>query len=294
MRDKAPLPRVGGGVAQPRGTSGEVGGGEGPAETRPSPVHPRLSPATFIHRSSYGMRAVRLPRCGAGPDIATARAAANQAEIRTTRMINAFRKLLRPTLRQQLEDGVREALRRYADRRTAPDLRVYALHRPGAAWDEPQPVGPRRGGPPAPLCRAVGPGQRHRPRGAARGGRRPGHLAASSPTTSRWGFRCPGPNRWAPATAPARRPRAGARARRARPRVRGWRRAGVRRRTRGARGAHAGGAVLEVVSSETLREAVRIDGEVYAGAQAGAPACRPPATATCPAATPASAPAAAA
>ena len=41
-------------------------------------------------------------------------------------MINAFRKLLRPSLRQQLEDGVREALRRYADRRTAPDLRVYA------------------------------------------------------------------------------------------------------------------------------------------------------------------------
>lgn len=41
-------------------------------------------------------------------------------------MINVFRKLLRPTLRQQLEDGVREALRRYADRRTAPDLRVYA------------------------------------------------------------------------------------------------------------------------------------------------------------------------
>ena len=40
-------------------------------------------------------------------------------------MINLFRKLLRPTLRQQLEDGVREALRRYADRRTAPDLRVY-------------------------------------------------------------------------------------------------------------------------------------------------------------------------
>ena len=33
--------------------------------------------------------------------------------------------MLRPTLRQQLEQGVREALRRYADRRTAPDLRVY-------------------------------------------------------------------------------------------------------------------------------------------------------------------------
>ena len=40
-------------------------------------------------------------------------------------MLNAFRKFLRPTLRQQLEEGVREALRRYADRRTAPDLRVY-------------------------------------------------------------------------------------------------------------------------------------------------------------------------
>ncbi|HYJ79236.1 MAG TPA: FHA domain-containing protein [Longimicrobiaceae bacterium] len=40
-------------------------------------------------------------------------------------MLNAFRKMLRPTLRQQLEDGVREALRRYADRRSAPDLRVY-------------------------------------------------------------------------------------------------------------------------------------------------------------------------
>jgi hypothetical protein len=40
-------------------------------------------------------------------------------------MFNSLRKLLRPTLRQQLEDGVRQALRRYADRRTAPDLRVY-------------------------------------------------------------------------------------------------------------------------------------------------------------------------
>jgi hypothetical protein len=35
------------------------------------------------------------------------------------------RKFLRPTLREQLEDGVREALRRYADRRTAPNLRVF-------------------------------------------------------------------------------------------------------------------------------------------------------------------------
>lgn len=40
-------------------------------------------------------------------------------------MLNLIRKFLRPTLREQLEAGVREALRRYADRRTAPDLRVY-------------------------------------------------------------------------------------------------------------------------------------------------------------------------
>lgn len=40
-------------------------------------------------------------------------------------MLNLIRKFLRPTLREQLEDGVREALRRYADRRVAPDLRVY-------------------------------------------------------------------------------------------------------------------------------------------------------------------------
>ncbi|HEX2091242.1 MAG TPA: FHA domain-containing protein [Longimicrobiaceae bacterium] len=40
-------------------------------------------------------------------------------------MISILRRFLQPTLRQQLEDGVREALRRYADRRNAPDLRVY-------------------------------------------------------------------------------------------------------------------------------------------------------------------------
>lgn len=34
-------------------------------------------------------------------------------------MFNSLRKFLRPTLRQQLEDGVREALRRYADRHIA-------------------------------------------------------------------------------------------------------------------------------------------------------------------------------
>jgi hypothetical protein len=40
-------------------------------------------------------------------------------------MLNLLRKFLRPTLREQLEDGVREALRRYADRHSAPNLRVY-------------------------------------------------------------------------------------------------------------------------------------------------------------------------
>ena len=40
-------------------------------------------------------------------------------------MLNLIRRILRPTLRQQLEEGVREALRRYADRRTVPDLHVY-------------------------------------------------------------------------------------------------------------------------------------------------------------------------
>ena len=40
-------------------------------------------------------------------------------------MLNLIRKFLRPTLREQLEAGVREALRRYADRQTSPDLRVY-------------------------------------------------------------------------------------------------------------------------------------------------------------------------
>lgn len=40
-------------------------------------------------------------------------------------MIDLLSRFLRPSLRQQLESGVREALRRYADRRVAPDLRVY-------------------------------------------------------------------------------------------------------------------------------------------------------------------------
>lgn len=40
-------------------------------------------------------------------------------------MLNLLRKFLKPTLRGQLEDGMREAMRKYADRNTAPSLRVY-------------------------------------------------------------------------------------------------------------------------------------------------------------------------
>ncbi len=40
-------------------------------------------------------------------------------------MLNLLRKFLRPTLREQLEDGVREALRKYTERQRAPHLRVY-------------------------------------------------------------------------------------------------------------------------------------------------------------------------
>lgn len=40
-------------------------------------------------------------------------------------MLNLLRKFLRPTLREQLEDGVRAALRKYAERQRAPHLRVF-------------------------------------------------------------------------------------------------------------------------------------------------------------------------
>jgi hypothetical protein len=47
------------------------------------------------------------------------------ATIADDRMLNLLRKFLRPTLREQLEDGVREALRKYAERHAAPNLRVF-------------------------------------------------------------------------------------------------------------------------------------------------------------------------
>ncbi|MDR0787493.1 MAG: FHA domain-containing protein [Gemmatimonadota bacterium] len=40
-------------------------------------------------------------------------------------MLNPLRKFFRPTLREQLEAGIRDALRLYAERHTSPHLRVY-------------------------------------------------------------------------------------------------------------------------------------------------------------------------
>ena len=171
-------------------------------------------------------------------------------------MIDLFRKLLRPTLRQQLEDGVREALRRYADRRTAPDLRVYVstdLVPPGMrphlwAGDE------------ADHLRRFA-AQWAQDNGIARAGLRvevvlldtkrefahvkplgledPHAAAAAASGTSN----VPAPDRpLVPEAAPA--PAAGY----------------------GAPAPPAGrGAVLEVVTSETLREPVRVEGEIILG-----------------------------
>ncbi|HEX6910396.1 MAG TPA: FHA domain-containing protein [Longimicrobium sp.] len=179
-------------------------------------------------------------------------------------MINAFRKLLRPTLRQQLEDGVREALRRYADRRTAPDLRVYAstdLVPPGMSpnlWARDEADHLRRFA-----------AQWAQDNGIARAGLRvevvvldtkrefahvkplglddPRREPAGGPSNA------PGPDRplvpehRAPAPAYSNQPAYGA------PPAYGG----------GAPGGR--GALLEVVSSETLREPVRVDGETVLG-----------------------------
>jgi len=178
-------------------------------------------------------------------------------------MIDLFRKLLRPTLRQQLEDGVREALRRYADRRTAPDLRVYVstdLVPPGMrphlwAGDE------------ADHLRRFA-AQWAQDNGIARAGLRvevvlldtkrefahvkplgleDPHAAAAAASG---GSNVAAPDRpLVPEAAPA--PAAGYGA----PAAPGY----------GAPAGGGSGAVLEVVSSETLREPVRVDGEIILG-----------------------------
>jgi hypothetical protein len=179
-------------------------------------------------------------------------------------MINAFRKLLRPSLRQQLEDGVREALRRYADRRTAPDLRVYAstdLVPPGMnpnLWARDEADHLRRFA-----------AQWAQDNGIARAGLRvevvvldtkrefahvkplglePPRAEPMAASNAQRPDRALVPEPAAPA-APAYGGGGGGGA----PAYGGGGYAG------------AGGAVLEVVSSETLREAVRIEGEVTLG-----------------------------
>lgn len=190
-------------------------------------------------------------------------------------MINAFRKLLRPTLRQQLEDGVREALRRYADRRTAPDLRVYAstdlvppgmsphlwardeadhLRRFAAQWA--QDNGIARAGLRVEVV--VLDTKREfahvKPLGLDEPRQQPGAGGATN---------APGPDRplvpegRAPAPAYSNQPAPPA--------------YGAPAPLYGAPPQHGGGtpagpgAVLEVVSSETLREPVRIEGDVILG-----------------------------
>jgi hypothetical protein len=181
-------------------------------------------------------------------------------------MINAFRKLLRPTLRQQLEDGVREALRRYADRRTAPDLRVYAstdLVPPGMSpnlWARDEADHLRRFA-----------AQWAQDNGIARAGLRVevvvldtkrefAHVKPLGLEEPRQqpgsATNAPGPDR--PLVAEQRAPAYSNQP--APPAYGGAPQYG------GGGGAPGGrGAVLEVVSSETLREPVRIDGEAVLG-----------------------------
>jgi hypothetical protein len=161
-------------------------------------------------------------------------------------MINAFRKLLRPTLRQQLEDGVREALRRYADRRTAPDLRVFVstdlippgmnanlwardeadhLRRFAAQWAQDNGIARAGLRVEVVLLDTRREFAHVKPLGLDEPRREPGRAAGA-----------PGADR---ALVPEPRPQ--------------------------PQGSGGGGAVLEVVSSETLREPVRVAGEVVLG-----------------------------
>ncbi|HEX8359483.1 MAG TPA: FHA domain-containing protein [Longimicrobium sp.] len=162
-------------------------------------------------------------------------------------MLNAFRKILRPTLRQQLEDGVREALRRYADRRTAPDLRVYVSTDlvPGgvseAMWARDEADHLRRFS-----------AQWAQDNGIARAGLRVEVVLLD--TKREFAFVKPlGLEQPAAEPAPAPRPAA----------PRGPDRAMVAAPP--APAAHGAGAVLEVVVSETVRDPIQVQGELVVG-----------------------------
>lgn len=167
-------------------------------------------------------------------------------------MINAFRKFLRPSLRQQLEDGVREALRRYADRRTAPDLRVYAstdLVPPGMnphLWARDEADHLRRFA-----------AQWAQDNGIARAGLRVEVVVLDTKRefahVKPLGLEEPRPQPAAASNAPGVD----------RPLVPEPQRAPAYGAPQQGGGGH--GAVLDVVSSETLREPVRIDGETVLG-----------------------------
>ncbi|HEX8431673.1 MAG TPA: FHA domain-containing protein [Longimicrobium sp.] len=164
-------------------------------------------------------------------------------------MLNVFRKILRPTLRQQLEDGVREALRRYADRRTAPDLRVYVSTDlvPGgmgeAMWARDEADHLRRFA-----------AQWAQDNGIARAGLRVELVLLDTKREFAFvkplGLDQPAPE---PAVRPASAP--------------GPDRAMVPAAPRAAPAAPAGGgaATLEVVTSETVKEPIRVEGELVVG-----------------------------
>jgi hypothetical protein len=166
-------------------------------------------------------------------------------------MLSIFRKFLRPTLRQQLEDGVREALRRYADRRTAPDLRVYVSTdlvpegmSPGM-WARDEADHLRRFA-----------AQWAQDNGIARAGLRVEVILLD--TKREFAFVKPlGLEPAAPqaASAPPERFGAGERALVPEP----------PRPHPGAGYAPGGGALLEVVSSESVREPLRVQGEMVVG-----------------------------
>lgn len=181
-------------------------------------------------------------------------------------VINAFRKLLRPTLRQQLEDGVREALRRYAERRTAPDLRVYVstdLVPPGMnphLWARDEADHLRRFS-----------AQWAQDNGIARAGLRVEVVILDTKRefahVKPLGLEPPRPEPMAAASGGAPRPDRAMVPEPAAPAYGGGGAAPAHGGGGYGGGAAAGGrgAVLEVVSSETLREPVRVDGEVVLG-----------------------------
>ncbi len=169
-------------------------------------------------------------------------------------MINMFRKLLRPTLRHQLEDGVREALRRYADRRVAPDLRVYVstdLVPPGMSpdmWGRDETDHLRRFA-----------AQWAQDNGIARAGLRVEVVMLD--TKREFAFVKPlGLDQPRPATGSVAAVAAGAADRplvpQQQPQAQPAHHGG---------GGGRGGATLEVVSSESMREPLRVEGELIVG-----------------------------